>query len=36
MRVENGTIKSIVRATEYNILQDTLARRTFDESGDYV
>src|SRR6056300_1763905 len=35
-RVENGTIKSIVRNTEYAILEDTLARRTFDESGDYV
>ncbi|MDA9881785.1 DUF4815 domain-containing protein [Crocinitomicaceae bacterium] len=35
-RVENGNIKSIVRNTEYAILEDTLARRTFDESGDYV
>jgi len=35
-RVENGTIKSIVRNTEYAVLEDTLARRTFDESGDYV
>jgi len=30
-RVENGTIKSIVRNTEYAILEDTLARRTFEE-----
>jgi hypothetical protein len=36
MRVENGKIKSQVRTTEYNILEDTLARRTFDESGDYT
>ena len=35
-RVDNGNIKSIVRNTEYAILEDTLARRTFDESGDYV
>jgi hypothetical protein len=35
-RVENGNIKSIVRNTEYAVLEDTLARRTFDESGDYV
>src|SRR5210317_1446625 len=35
-RVENSTIKSIVRNTEYAVLEDTLARRTFDESGDYV
>jgi len=36
MRVENGEIRSQIRATEYNVLEDTLARRTFDESGDYV
>jgi hypothetical protein len=35
-RVENGNIKTIVRNTEYAVLEDTLARRTFDESGDYV
>jgi len=35
-RVENGIIKSMVRTTEYAVLEDTLARRTFDESGDYV
>ena len=35
-RVENGVIKSIVRNTEYAVLEETLARRTFDESGDYV
>ena len=35
-RVENGIIKSMVRDTEYAVLEDTLARRTFDESGDYV
>ena len=26
----------MVRTTEYAVLEDTLARRTFDESGDYV
>ena len=36
LRVENGNIKGQTRATEYNILAETLARRTFDESGDYV
>ena len=35
-RVEEGITKSIVRNTEYAVLEDTLARRTFDESGDYV
>ena len=32
----NGTLQSMVRATEYDILGETLARRTFDESGDYT
>jgi hypothetical protein len=35
MRVENGIVINQVRATEYSVLEDTLARRTFDESGDY-
>ena len=33
--IENGTLKSQKEPTEYNILQDELARRTFEESGDY-
>src|SRR6056300_945828 len=35
-RVDTGNIKSMVRTTEYAVLEDTLARRTFDESGNYV
>jgi hypothetical protein len=35
LRVEDGVIKEIVTKTEYNILADELARRTYDESGDY-
>ena len=35
-RVENGVIKSQVRTTEYAVLEETFARRTFDESGDYT
>ena len=35
-RVESGVIKSHIRTTEYAVLEETLARRTFDESGDYV
>ena len=35
-RIESGNTKSIVRSTEYAVLEDTLARRTFDESGNYV
>src|SRR6056300_1287028 len=35
LRLENGIRQNHVRSTEYNILEDNLARRTFDESGDY-
>jgi len=36
IRLNNGTIELKVENTTYNILEDTLARRTFDESGDYA
>ena len=36
MRVEAGVIKQQVRNTEYAVLEDTFARRTYDESGDYT
>lgn len=36
IRVENGKIKTIVDTTEYSLLAKELARRTFDESGDYT
>jgi len=36
LRLKNGIIQNQVRTTEYAVLEDTLARRTFDESGDYV
>jgi hypothetical protein len=36
MDIDNGRIQSMVRATEYSVLEETLARRTFDESGDYT
>ena len=35
LRVRNGVIEDKVRNTEYSVLGETLARRTFDESGDY-
>jgi len=35
LRLENGFRQNQVRSTDYNILEDNLARRTFDESGDY-
>ena len=36
MQVENGIVRSKVRSTDYSILEETLARRTFDESGNYT
>jgi hypothetical protein len=35
-RVVNGKTKKLVRSTEYAVLEDNLARRTFDESGHYT
>lgn len=35
-RIEDGELISLKKSTEYNILNDTLARRTFDESGNYT
>ena len=34
--VERGVLKSKVKHTTYNVIADELARRTYDESGDYV
>ena len=36
MDVLNGVVQSLVRSTDYSILEETLARRTADESGDYT
>ena len=36
LRLSEGIIQNLVRTTEYSVLEETLARRTFDESGDYV
>ena len=36
LRVENGKIKLIETKTEYNIIKDYIAERTYDESGDYT
>ena len=35
-RVQNGQIKVHARNSQYAVLEETLARRTFDESGDYT
>lgn len=36
IRVDGGKTTSIVEKTEYNEVEKTLARRTFDESGNYT
>ncbi len=36
MQLEQGSPRTIARSTEYSVLEETLARRTFDESGDYM
>mgnify|MGYP003320983351 CR=1 FL=1 len=35
MRLENGKLEKFVKKTDYNLIRDELARRTYDESGDY-
>jgi len=35
IRVRNGNIEKFVDDTNYNLIRDELARRTYDESGDY-
>lgn len=36
LRVVNGKIQYIVNRTDYAVLEDNLARRTYDESGNYT
>lgn len=36
LRVEDGKIKKIETKTQYNIIKDYIAERTYDESGDYT
>jgi len=36
LTVSRGVVQKKVSPTNYNLLEETLARRTFDESGDYV
>jgi hypothetical protein len=35
LRIENGAIQKFVKDTQYNIIEDEIARRTYDQSGDY-
>jgi len=36
LKINQGTIEKEVKPADYTLLEDTLARRTYDESGDYV
>ena len=36
LRLSEGSLQNKVRNTDYAVLEDTFARRTFDESGDYT
>ena len=36
LRLKTGSIERLVDRTEYNVFQENLARRTFDESGNYT
>jgi len=36
MRINNGVVEMMSRSSDYNIIGDALARRTYDESGDYT
>jgi len=36
VRVKNGLVEQKVKATEYAVIADMIARRTNDESGDYI
>ena len=36
IRLEDGLVQTQVRSTQYSVVADMLARRTDDESGDYV
>jgi len=36
IRIVSGTVQKQVRQSDYAVIEDTLARRTYDESGDYT
>ena len=36
LTISSGVIKRKISSTDFSVLEQTLARRTFDESGDYV
>jgi len=36
LQIRSGSIESLIKPADYTLLEETLARRTYDESGDYV
>ena len=36
LKIKNGVVEKQVKSADYSLLEETLARRTYDESGDYV
>ena len=36
MRIDEGAVKKLEETTDYNYLKDYIAKRTYEESGDYV
>ena len=36
LTIKSGAVQSQIIPTDYNLIENTLARRTYDESGDYV
>ena len=36
LQIKKGTVEKQVKSADYTLLEETLARRTYDESGDYV
>ena len=36
LKIKSGVIEKKIKKVDYTLLEDTLARRTYDESGDYV
>lgn len=36
LNIKSGVIQRQIKQADYNLIESTLARRTFDESGDYV
>lgn len=36
LRIQDGVLQKLVRGPQYNVLEETMARRTYDESGDYT